>query len=81
MTLIPQTYDFSELLGKGENPRGMVSHTPNGTETNGRGSDGVTPVWSTPNGPRWNENPMPETEPVDVDVAPIPVRAHTRRRK
>jgi hypothetical protein len=59
---LPKNGDFSRLLGKGENPNGLVAQTVNGTVVNGVGGDGV--VFRFPgemaDGPRWNEDPRPE---------------------
>ena len=58
---LPKDGDFSKLLGKGENPQGFVSQTPNGTYINGRGSDGYQyRWWPMADGKRWNEDPRPE---------------------
>lgn len=65
---LPKDGDFSKLLGKGENPNGFVSQTPNGTYINGRGSDGYQPrYWPMADGSRWNEDPRPEA----VQDAPL----------
>ena len=89
--MIPKNADFSQLLGKGENPSGMIAQTPNGTERDGVGSDGREWQWGAPNGVRWNKNPMPEapplqTIPIEVETletrpGQVRVNAHFRKRR
>lgn len=65
-------------VGRGENPNGMVSQDPNGTNINGKGSDGEDRAWGlTADGPRWNK-----ADPTlqDRDVArPIAIVASRRK--
>lgn len=60
MTEIPKSGDFSKLLGRGENPNGMVVQTANGTIVNGRGGDGDCRPWTMADGPLWNTDPRPD---------------------
>jgi hypothetical protein len=56
---VPKNGDFSQLVGSGENPRGFVSQTVNGTLVNGHGGDGYCHPSVMADGPRWNEDPRP----------------------
>lgn len=82
---LPKDGDFSKLLGDGENPRGFVSQTANGTYINGRGSDGYQPrYWPMADG-AWNDDPRPEAN-VNASLSlgqpgPVYVRAHSRARR
>lgn len=58
-TQVPKNGDFSQLLGAGENGRGMVAQTPNGTLINGHGGDGYCHPSVEADGPRWNSDPRP----------------------
>jgi hypothetical protein len=87
---LPKNGDFSQLLGTGENPNGMIAQTPNGTERNGGGSDGMTYRYGMADGPRWNDDPTPQPPPlVSVEIAAmtpslpknrVAVSSHTRRK-
>jgi hypothetical protein len=74
------TLNFASMVGRGENPNGVVQQTSNGTSIDGKGSDGDDFVWGiAADGPRWNK-----TEPVgrlaDMDVArPIAIVASRRK--
>jgi hypothetical protein len=70
---LPKNGDFSELLGNGENPNGMIAQTPNGTERGGVGSDGRTWRWDMADGPRWNADPMP----IPPSLVPIEAMGET----
>jgi len=58
-TQIPKNGDFSQLLGTGENPRGFVAQTANGTLVNGHGGDGYCHQYVEADGARWNSDPRP----------------------
>lgn len=67
-------------VGRGENPNGVVQQTSNGTNINGRGSDGDDPIWGTPaDGMRWNHT-APGGEMEDRQV-PRPVITLVNRRR
>lgn len=97
MTKIPISGDWSELLGTGENPNGVVAQTPNGTVINGAGGDGWEFAHERDNtdGERWNRDPMPKRDgprmmdmpetlgatAVTVGVGRVRVVAHTRKKR
>ena len=72
--------NFASIVGRGENPNGIVQQTSNGTWVNREGADGDDFIWGlAADGPRWNK-----TEPVgrlaDMDVArPIAIVASRRK--
>lgn len=86
---LPKNGDFSELLGEGENPNGMIAQTPNGTVTNGLGGDGDQFRYSLiADGARWNTDPRQERSVVELAAAApslprgrVSVMAHTRRKR
>ena len=66
--------DWEKLYGKGENPNGMISHTPNGVERNGMGSEGMGERWGgAPNGRRWQGDPMPPIPDLESAYEPMSV--------
>lgn len=75
--------DLSELLGKGENPNGMIAQTPNGTERDGMGSDGSEMRYNMADGERWNGDPMPGVAPLTPlypEGRSLPAVARVRKR-
>jgi hypothetical protein len=61
--------DFSKLLGRGENPNGMVSQTANGTVrqvdfSGDGGDDGDMWRFGQVDGSRWNSDPRIKARPV-----------------
>lgn len=90
MAVIPKRRSFADLVASGENPNGMIAQTPNGTERNGSGSDGMTYRYNYADGPRWNDDPTPQPPPlVSVEYAAmtpslppnrVAVASHTRRK-
>jgi hypothetical protein len=68
-------------VGPGENPNGVVAQTSNGTNINGKGSDGDDFVWGIPaDGPRWNKTGPRGGKMEDLDV-PRPVITLVNRRR
>lgn len=74
---LPKDGDFSKLLGEGENPKGFVSQTANGTIINGEGGDGyqwrdesnMADSW------RWNSDPRRDAMSlVQTTTLPAPRR-------
>jgi hypothetical protein len=61
--------DFSKLLGRGENPNGMVAQTANGTIrqrgfSGDGGGDGDAWRYGMVDGSRWNDDPRIKPEPI-----------------
>lgn len=75
---LPKSGDWSELLGSGENPKGMVAQTANGTIVNGEGGDGRSWRGSMADGSRWNSDPRPDAVSYE-SPAMVMVPMHTRR--
>jgi hypothetical protein len=72
--------NFAGMVGRGENPNGLVQQTSNGTWVNRQGADGDDFVWGIPaDGPRWNKT-EPSGRLGDRDVPrPIAIVASRRR--
>lgn len=76
---LPQNGDWSSLVGKGENPNGMVSQTPNGTVVNGVGGDGCQFNWGDGIDGGWNQNPMPGCSGALIETGFVQIAGHRRR--
>jgi hypothetical protein len=72
--------DFARMVGRGENPNGVVQQTSNGTWVNREGADGDDFVWFPADGPRWNKTEPDEGRLADMDV-PRPIAIVASRRK
>ena len=75
------TLNFANMVGRGENPNGLVQQTANGTSIAGKGSDGDDFLWGIEaDGPRWNKT-EPAGRLADMNVArPIAIVASPRRK-
>jgi hypothetical protein len=75
------TLNFAGIVGRGENPNGIVQQTSNGTWINREGADGDDFIWGVPaDGSRWNKT-EPKRTLADRDVPrPVSIVATPRRK-
>jgi hypothetical protein len=73
--------NLAGMVGAGENPNGTVAQTSNGTNINGKGSDGDWCTWGIPaDGPRWNKTEPGGMMQEKAIARPVAIVASQRRR-
>jgi hypothetical protein len=63
--------NLSSLLDMGENPNGIVTQTPAGTQRGERMAMMRTMRFANADGMRWNADPEPDPPPLDRDIPEI----------